>query len=1596
MIKHYLKTSALFLMLHAFLFTKAQIVTPFSSIYQTHQKGGIVFLSNSALGCSADPSTATGTCQVASQELPLLGTTTNNNYTAAYIDIDGDATTFMSSSDALNLPSCSQITKAFLFWGASDNTTPGYNQIKLKVNSGSYQNVVSTSSLANTTGFNSYHCYADVTALLAGATGNATITVADIPSSSVGLANVFGSWNLVVVYKNDAMTMRHLNVYNGLAYVSALSPLINIPISGFLTPAVLTPSFEIGVYSHDGDRGSGTDGISFNGSLLFTPLVDISNPLGDVFNSTATNNGISSSFRNPSVLNTTGYDADIFVPLNTPVLTPYLNNSATTATVQLTTATDNYLAQVLTSAIDSQEPDLRVTLSASDVNGGSLAPGDIVRYRATGNNVGTDNAINSIITCSLDPRVSYIANSTSIVYGSGTGSKTDASSDDEVDYNATTHVLRIRVGSGSSATTGGTITNSSSGVDSTVVTYSVMVSSSCLRLSCNSTFTASAVISGVGAALNHTVTSLSTPGTFTNGCAISGVTSSTVSTSTCAAPSASNSSPACSGGSVTLNASFDPEASYVWSGPNAYTATGMSPTLTAITTSLSGIYTVTLTIPATTCSAVATTSLSVINCPPAATDDFTTTVINTSVSGNAAANDINGIPNGTFAILTQPANGTITMNASTGIYSFTPAANFTGVTTATYQVCNGLPVVCATAAINVTVYPLLVANADIIYTTPSTATSGSLLTNDTGISSTAIYSVSLTQPAVSSGSITFDPATGHYTFTPGASFNGTAQASYTVCNISVNPQQCSSATITINVSNLPVAIDDGAATVINTPVTGDASVNDSGTLGGIYTFGILNPSTGTITGNLLGQYSFTPAAGFTGTTSVTYTLCNLSPPPCSTATITFTVYPLINAVADAIVTTPSTTANGNLLTNDNGITTSASYSVSITQISATTGTLIVDAASGSYTFVPAPTFTGVAQTTYTVCNISVNPQQCSSATIAIAVGNFPMAANDATYTLLNTTVSGDVSTNDTNTLGGTYSFANPSSGTLTTNAATGEYTFTPGNGFTGTLSVSYTLCTAISPPCASAVLTFTVYPLLKANPDLVNAVISSSVTGNLATNDSGLVTGGIYSVVVSPIPATVGTVVVNSSTGQFTFTPFAGFTGSTVTSYTLSQYVGALQIQTSVTTVTFVVSNGGSAIGIAKSIQKVNYPNNGTIELSYRFVVKNYSSTQLVNVSITDDLSATFPSPSTYTIIATPQLKSLPLSQIAVNNQYTGSGNGIDLLVPGASTLAPGRSDTLVFTVAVDPHDVLVFYSNSALGKALLGDSSISDVSVNGINPDPDNDFDPSNNTAATTFSYNLVKIGIAKSAGRSQSVGNGLYEVTFKFTVKNYGSANIYNVLVFDNLDMTFGSPANYTVLGSPTSANGFLIPDNSYNGSANNNLIQYSSQLGFGTTDTLYLRVKYRSLQVRTFSNTATAYAYGIPNGGFTGVDISTNGTNPDLNNNNSARDEDENQPTVFEPSEDFEIPQGFSPNGDGVNDRFEIKGLKEYPNMEVSILNRWGNLVYSKAQYDNSWDGTSKEGLQYGGSDLPEGTYFYIIDLGTDQKPLKGYIYLNRSVR
>jgi len=90
---------------------------------------------------------------------------------------------------------------------------------------------------------------------------------------------------------------------------------------------------------------------------------------------------------------------------------------------------------------------------------------------------------------------------------------------------------------------------------------------------------------------------------------------------------------------------------------------------------------------------------------------------------------------------------------------------------------------------------------------------------------------------------------------------------------------------------------------------------------------------------------------------------------------------------------------------------------------------------------------------------------------------------------------------------------------------------------------------------------------------------------------------------------------------------------------------------------------------------------------------------------------------------------------------------------------------------------------------------------------------------------------------------------------------------------------------------------------------------------------------------------------------------------------------------------VSSGFSPNGDGINDKWTVFGLTEYPKNTVQVFDRWGDMVFEKTNYQSDWDGVST-----GGAPLPDATYYYLVKLNEPSKTggdniFKGAVLIRR---
>ncbi len=674
----------------------SQTLDPFTLRYQNLQKGGIRIISNVSLGASNS---------ALNNQIPPGGTGYNNQATMGYVDVDGNPSTFMSSSDSLNLNNCSEILWAGLYWGAlvgnsSIQTTllnyNNRNKVKVKINNGAYTTLTADEIFNQSTNgsYKTYHCFKNVTSLVASAGIKARFTIADLVSLNhtqfpgAATNGPYGGWSIVVVYKNIFESQRLLTVYDGLTSVNGnldpitgLPSVVNIPISGFVTPQVGPVSFELGVITLDGDRGIAPDQLKFN-NLNISDAIHTTN---DIYNSTISYNGVLTPFRNPSFSNTLGYDANIFIPNNSTQ--QYIGNNATTATITQTSNGDQYFSQVVTLAIDVFEPDLRASVKINDINGGNVVPGDILEYTIVGKNIGSDIANGVYIRDTLDPRTVYLPNSLQIFSGPNSGLKTDISLDDQAEYFAASKVVQFRVGTGANATSGGQMLSANSGADSTVVKFKVTVINDCLMFQCDSTLDHKAYIFGTSVVSGNFFNNNGLADFYgPNGCPAIASNVLSINVSGCPPDVITANSPICAGTNLSLSISNSSAAQYSWTGPNGFTSTGFNnASISNTTVANSGLYSVHIVFPGLDCAIDKTKLVTVNPLPNINLTNQINVLCNGFNTGSLSVNATNGTAPYSYLWQNNTTNDTLS-SLTAGTYTVQVTDANTCIKTANYTI----------------------------------------------------------------------------------------------------------------------------------------------------------------------------------------------------------------------------------------------------------------------------------------------------------------------------------------------------------------------------------------------------------------------------------------------------------------------------------------------------------------------------------------------------------------------------------------------------------------------------------------------------------------------------------------------------------------------------------------------------------------------------------------------------------------------------------------------------------------------------------------------------------------------------------------------
>jgi uncharacterized repeat protein (TIGR01451 family) len=497
------------------------IVTPFAVRYSINTTGDIAITGNTLETASTVNNAGRTLADVTAAQNGVAGPNgnhvDNNDWNMAYVDVDNDPTTFNSSQASLNLPAGASVLFAGLYWGSVTTTAAqaaARNTVKFSTPaSASYVSLTGTTLGGSTIGSadftgtpqgSIYQSFANVTSLVQAA-GSGTYTLANVQAAltdAQGHLPYMGSyagWSLVVAFRAPSYAARNLTVFDGYAVQQSNDPALNIPISGFTAPTSGTVNAEVGVVAYEGDLGITGDTMALNGKQLS----DAVTPANNFFNASISSLGVLQTAKNPNYVNQMGFDAKI---IQAPAGT--IPNSATSATITLTTSGDGYFPGVVTTAIDLYAPNLNPTKTVTDLNGGNSLPGDTLQYTVNVTNTGQDAAGKVVLTDPIPANTTYVPGTLQIVSGANSGSKTDASGDDQAFFNADSNQVTFNLGTGATATTGGTLAIGAS----TSISFDVKINT---NVAANTVVTNQATINYTGVTTGFSFASLSTAAGFT-------------------------------------------------------------------------------------------------------------------------------------------------------------------------------------------------------------------------------------------------------------------------------------------------------------------------------------------------------------------------------------------------------------------------------------------------------------------------------------------------------------------------------------------------------------------------------------------------------------------------------------------------------------------------------------------------------------------------------------------------------------------------------------------------------------------------------------------------------------------------------------------------------------------------------------------------------------------------------------------------------------------------------------------------------------------------------------------------------------------------
>jgi gliding motility-associated-like protein len=384
---------------------------------------------------------------------------------------------------------------------------------------------------------------------------------------------------------------------------------------------------------------------------------------------------------------------------------------------------------------------------------------------------------------------------------------------------------------------------------------------------------------------------------------------------------------------------------------------------------------------------------------------------------------------------------------------------------------------------------------------------------------------------------------------------------------------------------------------------------------------------------------------------------------------------------------------------------------------------------------------------------------------------------------------------------------------------------------------------------------------------------------------------------------TSGTTIVNSITGEMTYTPNLGFTGVDMFEYEICDN-NSLTCSIATVTVTVMMpatetdctdgfDNDGDGlidcddpdcgggpdcenpiIGIAKSNSSTINNGDGTYSISFLFTLENFGNVDLSDLTIFDDVVGQFSgmNPTNFTT---------QNGSLTANDLWNGTATSN--ILNANQMLAVGATGTIFVSFDITP-GVTQSADNEATaeGTSPRGEMTI-DTSTDSTDADGIDDDDNPDEIIPTTVNFSeMPVIGLAKNNASTTNNGDGTYAVSFDFVIENFGDVNLTNITLFDDIFGQFAgmNPTNFSA------TSGTLNGNTGWNGTVISNILSAGQNLNIGANGTVSISFTVTPSTATSVMNLATTGGTS-PSGNST-TDTSTSGTNPDGTDGDDNPDE------------------------------------------------------------------------------------------------------------